>query len=190
LVSENQESLSNSTDPDLELDYIEISDVNSIGEFSKPKKYVFSESPSRCRRICRKGDVIISTVRTYLKSIGIIEEQKENLICSTGFSVLTPKSDNLSKYIFYLLRSNWFISKIISKSEGVSYPSIQSHKLLGTEVVVMDKQEQQKIVEFLDSETQKIDKTILYELRKIELLKEYKKSIISEVVTGKKRVVG
>lgn len=189
LVSENQESLSNSTDPDLELDYIEISDVNSIGEFKKPTKYIFSESPSRCRRICRKGDVIISTVRTYLKSIGIIEEQRENLICSTGFSVLTPKSQYLSKYIFYMLRSNWFISKIISRSEGVSYPSIQSHKLLGTDVIIMDKQEQQKIVEFLDEETQKIDKTIYKEEKRIELLKDYKQSLISEVVTGKKRVV-
>lgn len=189
LVSENQESLSNSTDPDLELDYIEISDVNSIGEFKKPTKYIFSESPSRCRRICRKGDIIISTVRTYLKSIGIIEEQRENLICSTGFSVLTPKSQYLSKFIFYMLRSNWFISKIISRSEGVSYPSIQSHKLLGTDVIIMDKQEQQKIVEFLDEETQKIDKTICKEEKRIELLKEYKQSLISEVVTGKKRVV-
>ena len=189
LVSENQESLSNSTDPDLELDYVEISDVNSNGEFKKPTKYIFSESPSRCRRICRKGDVIISTVRTYLKSIGIIEEQRENLICSTGFSVLTPKSQYLSKYIFYMLRSNWFISKIISRSEGVSYPSIQSHKLLGTDVIIMDKQEQQKIVEFLDEETQKIDKTIYKEEKRIELLKEYKQSLISEVVTGKKRVV-
>ena len=190
LVSENQESLSNSTDPDLELDYIEISDVNSTGEFKKPTKYIFSESPSRCRRVCRKGDVIISTVRTYLKSIGIIEEQRENLICSTGFSVLTPKSQYLSKYVFYMLRSNWFISKIVSRSEGVSYPSIQSHKLLGTDVVIMDKQEQQKIVEFLDEETQKMDKIIFNELKRIDLLKEYKESLISEVVTGKKKVVG
>ena len=189
LVFENQESLSNSTDPDLELDYIEISNVNSDGEISNPTKYIFSESPSRCRRVCRKGDVIVSTVRTYLKSIGIIEEQKENLICSTGFSVLTPKSDYLSKYIFYMLRSNWFISKIISKSEGVSYPSIQSPKLLGTEVVIMDKKEQQKIVEYLDREIQKIDKDISIEEKKVELLKEYKKSLISEVVSGKKKVV-
>ena len=189
LVSENQESLSNSTDPDLELDYIEISDVNSIGEFKKPTKYIFSESPSRCRRICRKGDVIISTVRTYLKSIGIIEEQRENLICSTGFSVLTPKSEYLSKYVFYMLRSNWFLSKIISKSEGVSYPSIQSHKLLVTDVITINKQEQQQIVEYLDEQTQKIDETIYKEEKRIELLKEYKQSLISEVVTGKKRVV-
>ena len=189
LVFENQESLSNSTNPDLELDYIEISDVNSIGEFNQPTKYKFSESPSRCRRICRKGDVIISTVRTYLKSIGIIEEQTKNLICSTGFSVLTPKSEYLSKYIFYMLRSNWFISKVISKSEGVGYPSIKSHKLLGTEVIIMEKKEQQKIVDYLDIETQKIDQIILVEKKRIDLLKEYKKSLISEVVTGKKRVV-
>jgi len=189
LVFDNQESLSNSTNPDLDLDYIEISDVNSNGDINNPTKYIFSESPSRCRRVCRKGDVIISTVRTYLKSIGIIEEQKENLICSTGFSVLTPKSDHLSKYIFYMLRSNWFISKIISKSEGVSYPSIQSHKLLGTEVVITDKQEQQKIVEYLDREIQRINNSILVEEKKIDLLKEYKQSLISEVVLGKKKVV-
>ena len=88
-----------------------------------------------------------------------------------------------------MLRSNWFISKVISKSEGVSYPSIQSHKLLGTEVIIMDRKEQQKIVDYLDIETQKIDQIILVEMKRIDLLKEYKKSLISEVVTGKKRVV-
>ena len=49
--------------------------------------------------------------------------------------------------------------------------------------------EQEQIVEFLDEQTQLIDKTISIEEKRIELLKEYRQSIISEVVTGKLKVV-
>ena len=123
-----------------------------------------------------------------MKSIGLIEEEVDDLICSTGFSVLTPLEKTNSKYLFYLLRTEWFISKVISKSEGVSYPSIQSEKLMNIDVVCCEPLEQQQIVEYLDKQTQKIDKTISIEKRRIDLLKEYRKSLISSVVTGKIKV--
>ena len=189
LCNENQRSLSNSTDPNYELNYIEISDVNSEGVIGNSTPYIFSESPSRCRRIVQKGDVIVSTVRTYLKSIGLIEEEVEDLICSTGFSVLTPNKEINSKYLFYLLRTEWFISMVITNSEGVSYPSIKSEKLMNIDVVFCEFSEQQQIVEYLDEQTQKIDKTISIEEKRIELIKEYRQSLISEVVTGKRKVV-
>jgi len=188
LCKENQRNLSNSTDPNYELQYIEISDVNSEGIINNSTPYIFSESPSRCRRIVQKGDVIVSTVRTYLKSIGLIEEEVKDLICSTGFSVLTPNIEINPKYLFYLLRTEWFISMVISKSEGVSYPSIQSEKLMNIEVVFCKLSEQHEIVSYLDEQTQLIDKNIQTEERKIELLKEYRQSLISEVVTGKIKV--
>ena len=189
LCNENQRSLSNSTDPNYELNYIEISDVNSEGVIGNSTPYIFSESPSRCRRIVQKGDVIVSTVRTYLKSIGLIEEEVEDLICSTGFSVLTPNTEINSKYLFYLLRTEWFISMVISNSEGVSYPSIQSEKLMNIDVVFCEFSEQQQIVEYLDEQTRLIDNTTSIEEKRIELLKEYRQSLISEVVTGKRKVV-
>ena len=46
-------------------------------------------------------------------------------------------------------------------------------------------QEQQQIVDYLDKETTKIDKLIDTENKRINLLKEYRQSLISEVVTGK-----
>ena len=49
--------------------------------------------------------------------------------------------------------------------------------------------EQEQIILYLDKKTKVIDETISKEVRRIELLKEYKQSLISEVVTGKKRVV-
>jgi type I restriction enzyme S subunit len=50
-------------------------------------------------------------------------------------------------------------------------------------------QEQQKIVEYLDAHNKEIDELISLELKKIETLKEYRQALISEVVTGKIKVV-
>lgn len=48
--------------------------------------------------------------------------------------------------------------------------------------------EQQQIVEYLDEKTNIIDTTIIKEQKRVELLKEYRQSLISEVVTGKIKV--
>jgi type I restriction enzyme S subunit len=189
IVNENQITLGSNTRDDYEVDYVEISDLDSYGNITNFTHYLFSESPSRCRRVLRQGDVFISTVRTYLRSIGIVENNVIDLICSTGFSVLTPKKSILSKYLFFMLRTEWFISDVVRKSEGVSYPSIQSDKLLTTKIVEPPLSEQKDIVSYLDEITSQIDKTIDIEKKKIELLKEYRQSLISNVVTGKIKVI-
>jgi type I restriction enzyme, S subunit len=181
----NVDSLGNDTEPDYELDYIEISDVNSDGEILNKTHMSFKDSPSRCRRILKKNDVFISTVRTYLKSIGFVGNEVDNLICSTGYCVVSPTEGIIPKLLFYIMRSNWFISKVVSSSEGVSYPSIQSTKLVDIKILVLPLPEQQQIVTHLDKETQKIDTLIKKENQRIDLLKEYRQSLISEVVTGK-----
>jgi|GEM_PF-5547261 len=48
-----------------------------------------------------------------------------------------------------------------------------------------EKELQKEIAEYLDYQTQQIDFTIVKEKQKIDLLKEYRQSLISEVVTGK-----
>jgi type I restriction enzyme S subunit len=49
--------------------------------------------------------------------------------------------------------------------------------------------EQTEIVSYLDEHTQLIDKTISVEERRIDTLKEYRQSLVSEVVTGKRKVI-
>ena len=48
--------------------------------------------------------------------------------------------------------------------------------------------QQQQIVEYLDNQTEEIDTLIQLEQKKIDTLKEYRQSLISEVVTGKIKV--
>ena len=67
--------------------------------------------------------------------------------------------------------------------QTISYNNIKDELL-----VIPPLNEQQQIVEYLDEQTVLIDKTISIEEKRIELLREYRQSLISEVVTGKIRV--
>ena len=62
----NDEALIEETAPDFELQYVDIGNVDSSGRVDQIATHRFEAAPSRARRIVRHGDVIISTVRTYL----------------------------------------------------------------------------------------------------------------------------
>ena len=187
IVSYNTEVLTNKTDPNYEFTYIEISDVDYIEGISYRNRTVFSDSPSRARRVLRNGDVIISTVRTYLRAIGLIDYAGD-LVGSTGFCVLRSSKKVSGRYLSYAVRSEWFISKVISNSEGVSYPAINSSDLMNLKVTLPPQSEQTFISDYLDKKTSQIDSLIEKETKRIELLKEYRQSLISNVVTGKVRI--
>ena len=188
LVSYNQETLSENTEPDYEFNYIEIGDVNYVEGISINDKTSFSESPSRARRVVRPNDVIVSTVRTYLRSIGVVPNL-DNVICSTGFCVLRDNTGLVDqRFLSYSVRSEWFVSEVISNSYGVSYPAINSSELVDIGIVIPSIDEQKKIVNFIDLNIKKIDDEIQHEERRKTLIKEYRQSLISSVVTGKVRV--
>jgi len=181
----NNKTLSESTDDDYEIDYIDISSVTSIGEIDGVQSLNFKDAPSRARRILYKGDTIVSTVRTYLKAIAFIENVQSNLICSTGFAVLTPLSKVVPKYLFYLMRSEKYVNEIVRRSVGVSYPAINASDIGALECAIPNKDEQKYIVEYLDNCTTQIDQLVNDIQTQIQKLKEYRQSLISEAVTGK-----
>ena len=68
----NDEALDERTDPDYEIEYVDISSVSLLKGIEYSEKISFEKAPSRARRKVKDGDVIISTVRTYLKAIAAI----------------------------------------------------------------------------------------------------------------------
>lgn len=181
----NNKTLSESTDDDYEIEYIDISSVTSIGGINDVQSLNFKDAPSRARRILSKGDTIVSTVRTYLKAIAFIENTQSNLICSTGFAVLTPLSKVVPKYLFYLMRSEKYVNEIVRRSVGVSYPAVNASDIGDLECALPDRDEQMYIVEYLDNFTMQINQLVNDIQLQIQKLKEYRQSLISEAVTGK-----
>ena len=89
-ASINDETLPETTDDDFEITYVDISSIEK-GKVTSKEIYRFVDAPSRARRKVRHGDVIVSTVRTYLKAIARIKEPESNMIVSTGFAVVRTK---------------------------------------------------------------------------------------------------
>lgn len=88
----NKNTLTEKTPNSYEFDYVDIGSVTyGAREYTK-EPMTFGTAPSRAKRIVKKGDTIISTVRTYLKAIATIDTEVVDLIVSTGFAVISPRN--------------------------------------------------------------------------------------------------
>lgn len=180
LVTCNDEALSDKFDKETEIQYVEIGDVDQVNGIKNSTFYKFKDAPSRARRITRVGDIIISTVRTYLKAIAFID--KHDLIVSTGFAVLRPHNV-LPRYLAYATMCDGFTTDVLRYSIGISYPAISSNDLLGLKITLPSYEEQEKIVSYLENKTSKIDAYVTDKEKEIQLLQELKQKTIAEAVT-------
>jgi type I restriction enzyme, S subunit len=178
----NDEVLDESTAPDFDMEYVEISGVEGNSGVLESTSVKFSAAPSRARRKVRHGDVIVSTVRTYLRAIAAIKDPPENMIVSTGFAVVRPSLID-SGFLGYLFHAEYLIAEVISRSVGVSYPAINASVLMELKIPTPSFGEQGRISAFLDCETAKIDALVEDYRALIELLKEKRQATISHAVT-------
>jgi len=188
-ASINDEALPETTDPDYEFTYVGIGSVDAAKGIIATETYRFEDAPSRARRIVRDGDTIVSTVRTYLRAIAAIRDPDENLIVSTGFAVVRPRTLD-SGYLSYALRAPFFVETIVSRSTGVSYPAINAPEVGNIGVTIPPLDEQRAIAALLDRETARIDGLIEKVEQSIATLREHRTALISAAVTGKIDVRG
>lgn len=132
----NDDVLSGKTDPNRIIKYIDISNVTAEKGITGYSALRFGDAPSRARRLVQKGDIIVSTVRTYLQALALIDKKHEDCVFSTGFAVLRPKRAEDSLKIFLALKSSKIINKIICASTGVAYPAITPTNLLRIKIAL------------------------------------------------------
>jgi len=179
------------TDPDFEFRYVDIGSVKT-GRLTKELERIrFEAAPSRARRVLRRGDTIISTVRTYLKAIWYVNEDANDLIASTGFAVLTPGSDVEPEYLGYVIQSSAFVNRVTAYSIGIAYPAI-AETVLGRFSVAMPPTlaEQKAIVAHIQFQSAPLDAAIEQAQGEIKLIREYRDRLIADVVTGQVDVRG
>ncbi|MBF0102516.1 MAG: restriction endonuclease subunit S [Desulfobacterales bacterium] len=181
-VTINDETLPETTSPDYELLYVDISSVDPTQGITKKEQMIFENAPSRARRTVKNGDTIVSTVRTYLSAISPVIEPENNLIVSTGFAVIRPRKI-CKDYLAAVIRAPYFIEEVVSRSVGVSYPAINASEIGLISIPLPPLQEQQAIAAYLDCETGRIDALIAKKQRLLELLAEQRTAIISRAVT-------
>ena len=128
------------------------------------------------------GDVLFNKIRVYLNKVVYAEYDGYSL---GEMIIIRPSLQDIGKYLFYLMLSSRFIEYCDSISRGAKMPRTDVYDILNAQVPITSHQEQTQIVDFLDRKTQQVNELIATEHRKIQLLQEYRQSLISEAVTGK-----
>ncbi|MGI2169639.1 restriction endonuclease subunit S [Shewanella sp. MF05960] len=124
------------------------------------------------------GSIAIAMYGATIGRLGIfgVEATTNQACCVMGASKQIK-----NKYLFYWLLA--FKEDIIRLSSGGGQPNINQEKVASLKISAPEVTEQQKIANFLDHETAKIDTLIAKQEKLIELLKEKRQAVISHAVT-------
>lgn len=196
----NKESIGKNSNYEF-INYLDTANITN-GAIDTVVRIPIEEAPSRAKRIVHNNDIVYSTVRPNLCHYGILDSPVENMIVSTGFTVISCKDDVNPYYVYNYLIQNDITSQLhsIAENSTSAYPSIKPSDLENIEIKLPKLDIQNKIAKILTD----IDKKIkinneinnnLYEVSKQLLLKylnennNFEEVNISEllnVFTGKK----
>ena len=102
--------------------------------------------------------------------------------------IARPLTVTMSKYFAYQLQTDAWRFQLRKEVSGIKVFSISQKLLNKTFIIIPTSKEQKAIADYLDHKCSEIDSLINIKLSKIDSLKDYKKSIIYEYVTGKREV--
>lgn len=184
LARYNYDTLTESCSPDFEFNYIDIGSVTYGKGITTFQKFKFKDSPSRARRVVTPGDILISTVRTYLRAIACVNKSSIPQIASTGFLVLQADISKIHPhFLMYSVLSDNFICKVEANSVGISYPAINASQIVHFKLPIPQLSEQFLLVTYLDRQCSEIDALLSKTLSSIEEYKKLKQAVITQAVT-------
>lgn len=170
--------------------YITAGDVHGKGlDYKNAKKVNQDDYFELVKQGCRpqKGDVLIVKDGATTGRVGLMEDNQECVILSS-VAMLHPSNDVESEYLMYVMMSHEMQQQIILSMAGAAMPRTTLTKLMKYICVYAPFEEQREIVNYLNSKVDAIDFQIGKRTAALEKFREYKKSLIYEVVTGKKEV--
>lgn len=128
-----------------------------------------------------EGDVLFGKLRPYLAKVFLADK---NGICVSEFLVL--KSEGiLNRFLKFLMLSGVFIEVVNSSTYGTKMPRANWEFIGNLKIPIPPLEEQKTIAEYLDTQIEKIDLAICKIKSQINLIKEYKATLISEAVCGR-----
>ncbi len=180
----NPEQIGNSYSRDYQIKYLDISGITQTGHIDEIKDITFEEAPSRARRVAQKNDILVSTVRPYLKAFARLKTCPNNLIVSTGYAVIRPKIPEDSEYIYQSILDDRFIKFLLPHMSGTNYPAVRPSDIGNYLCALPTENERKKIADILTTFDLEIDG----EEANKQNLESLKKSLMQVLLTGRVRV--
>ncbi len=147
----------------------------------------YDESPEI--KLCT-GDIILVKDGAGIGKCARIDSLPIGGATTNGSLAVISTYDNLSyKYLYYYLQSSIFQNYIFRIMNGMGVPHLSQEELRKITVPIPPMKEQNDIVGYLEKKSIEIDAAIDEKKLQLEILAQYKKSMIYEYVTGKKEVL-
>lgn len=159
--------------------WIQSGDLYQTEYIEKTEKKITQKAvkDSMSLKLYKKDFLVIAM---YGASVGNVAISKINGYVNQACCALNSKNNNI-KYIFYNIKAaNKYL---IDMAFGGTQPNISQIIIKNIPIVLPSRKEQDKIVNFLDKKCADIDEIISKTEKQIEILEQYKKSLITETVT-------
>ena len=172
------------------ISYGQIHSKENTGTFIKDSffRFISQDYLKNKKSLVNKGNFIFADTSEDLDGAGNSVFVDLDLTMFAGYHTIILKNKcnfEFSKFLSYLFQTDLWRSQIRLAVSGVKVFSITKKILANCEILVPPLNEQKEIAEFLDKKCEKIDRLNENYTKQITALKEYKKSLIYECVTGK-----
>lgn len=92
----------------------------------------WEDAPGRARRSVQTGDVLVATVRPYLRGFGVVAQHHDGAVASTGFAVVRANPDALDPaFAWVIVRSGAFMRHLVARQTGSNYPAVRAADVAG-----------------------------------------------------------
>lgn len=139
--------------------------------------------------LINKGDILCACTGELVEEIGKSIVYMGNEPCLAGGDIIIINHSQNPVFLNYALNSNYAQAQKSKGKAKLKVVHISAYEIGSVYILLPSTNEQRTIAEYLDNKCAEIDTLIALKQQKIETLKDYKKSLIYEAVTGKIEVV-
>lgn len=154
--------------------------------FEKKHYFVSKDWADKHPKIYTDDILIVQT--GDIGQVGLVKEKFDNCNCHALIIARPSKNIVLARFLTYYLRSESGKELMLQTKTGVALPHLNSTKIVKTPIPLPSLSEQTAIANYLDKKCASIDNVVAKKQQLIDKLTEYRKSLIYEMVTGKKEV--
>lgn len=171
--------------PDAAFTYFDIGGIDGdTNRVAETKTFLGRDAPSRARQAVQTGDILFSTVRTYLRKIAPIEEASATPVASTGFAVIRAAPGVVPQFLFYQVISDDFLEPLNSLQAGTSYPAVRPGDVFSRPILLPPTHEQERIVAAINESWSRLAASEAATRRALVRLDRYRSAVLDAAFRG------
>jgi len=145
VVEISDEKIDPSSQPTKLFNYIELANVDpSTGEIEEINQVKGYNAPSRARMLVKKGDILVSSLLGSLDNVGLVSDEFDGAVASTGFFVIRSKFF-LPEFLFLLFKSNLMRLQLEEKTAGAIMSAVPKTTFGDLLIPIVSEQTQRQI---------------------------------------------